>query len=67
MSTTPAKNLSPVSTIAGVFDTCDKFIAGDNETGEQLSPVTTTPVINYCWCQEQGRYGGGELPKIEES
>ncbi len=24
----------------------DKFIAGDNNTGEQLSPVTTTPAIN---------------------
>jgi hypothetical protein len=49
-----------VSTIAGVVDTGDKFIAGDNDTGdnfiagdkdtgEQLSLVTTTPVINYCW------------------
>ncbi len=78
VSTTPAKNLLLVSTIAGVVDTGDKFIAGDNDTGdnfiagdndtgEQLSPVTTTPVINYCWWQEQGRCGGGELPKIEES
>jgi hypothetical protein len=60
VSTTPAKNLLLVSTIAGVVDTGDKFIAGDNDTGdnfiagdndtgEQLSPVTTTPVINYCW------------------
>jgi hypothetical protein len=24
----------------------EKFIAGDNDTGEQLSPVTMTPVIN---------------------
>jgi hypothetical protein len=58
VSMTPAKNFSPVSTkpainpcrrfsvIAGVIDTGDKFIAGDNNTGEQLSPVTTTPVIN---------------------
>jgi hypothetical protein len=28
-------------------DTVDKFIAGDNDIGEQLSPVTTTPVNNY--------------------
>ncbi len=55
--------------IAGVVDTGDKFIAvdNDNDTGEQLSLVRTTPVINYCWWQEQGRYGGGDLPKIEES
>jgi hypothetical protein len=26
--------------------TGDNFISGDNDTGEQLSPVTTTPVIN---------------------
>jgi hypothetical protein len=70
VSTTPAKNLLLVSTMAGVVDTGDKFIAGDdtcdnfiagdndtsdnfitsdNDTGEQLSPVTTTPVIHYCW------------------
>jgi hypothetical protein len=37
--------------IAGVVDTGDKFIAvdNDNDTGEQLSLVRTTPVINYCW------------------
>ncbi len=29
-----------------VNDTGDKFIASDNYTGEQLSPVTTTPAIN---------------------
>jgi hypothetical protein len=58
VSTTPAKNLSPVSTtrainpchgfsvIAGVVDTGDKCIAGDNDTGEQLSRVTTKPAIN---------------------
>ncbi len=51
---TPLKNLSPVSTalainlchrfsvIGSVVDTGDKFI---NDTGEQLSPVTTTPAI----------------------
>ncbi len=38
--------------IAGVIDTGDKFLTsvnvtgGDNNTGEQLSPVTTTPAIN---------------------
>jgi hypothetical protein len=32
--------------IAGVVDTGDKFIAGDNNTGEKLLRVTTTPVIN---------------------
>jgi hypothetical protein len=58
VSTTPAKNLSAVSltpainlchgfsVIAGVDDTVEKFIAGDNDTGEQLSPVTMTPAIN---------------------
>ncbi len=56
VSMTPAKNLLPVSTtrainpchgfsvIAGVVDTRDKCIAGDN--GEQLSQVTTKPAIN---------------------
>jgi hypothetical protein len=34
------------SVIAGVFDAGVKFIAGDNGTGDQLSPVTTTPAIN---------------------
>jgi hypothetical protein len=36
-----------------LFDIGDKLIAGvvdagDNDTGEQLLPVTTTPVNNYC-------------------
>ncbi len=46
--------------IAGDNDSGDKFIAGDNDTGEKLSPVT-------CRWQEQGRHGGGELPRIGES
>jgi hypothetical protein len=58
VSTTPAKNLLPVSltpavnlchgfsVIDGVVDTGEQFIAGDNDIGEQLSPVTTTPAIN---------------------
>jgi hypothetical protein len=29
--------------IAGVVDTKDKFLTGVNNTGEQLSLVTTTP------------------------
>jgi hypothetical protein len=32
--------------IAGVVDTDDKFIAGVNDTGEQLLLVTTTLAIN---------------------
>jgi hypothetical protein len=32
--------------MAGDNDSGDKFIAGDNDTGEQLSPVTTTQAIN---------------------
>ncbi len=40
MSTTPVKNLSPVSheflVIAGVVDTGDNFIAGDNDTGDNF-------------------------------
>jgi hypothetical protein len=51
VSTTPAKNFLPVSltpainlchgfsVIAGVVVTGDNFIAGDNDIGEQLSPV----------------------------
>jgi hypothetical protein len=31
--------------IAGDNDTGDIFFTGINETGEQLSPVTTTPAI----------------------
>jgi hypothetical protein len=47
MSTTPAINLCHgFSVIAGVVDTSEQFIAGDNDTSEQLSPVTTTPAIN---------------------
>jgi hypothetical protein len=53
--------------IAGVIDTGDKFlsgdndigeqIAGDNDTGEQLSPVSTstTPAIRQS-CQYQLAY-----------
>jgi hypothetical protein len=33
--------------IAGDNDTCDKFFAGINDTGEQLSPVTTTPATKF--------------------
>ncbi len=32
--------------IAGVLDTSEQFIGGDNNTGEQLSPVTMTLTIN---------------------
>jgi hypothetical protein len=35
-----------ISVIAGDVDNGNKFIAGDNDTGEQLSLVTTTPAIN---------------------
>jgi hypothetical protein len=28
-------------------DTCDKIFAGIYNTGEQLSPVTTTPAITF--------------------
>jgi hypothetical protein len=42
VSTTPANNpCHGFSVIAGVVDTGDKFL-----TGEQLSPVTTTKAIN---------------------
>jgi hypothetical protein len=33
--------------ITGDNDTCEKFFAGINGTGEQLSPVTTTPAITF--------------------
>jgi hypothetical protein len=66
VSTTPVKGCSQLhqcqrryhgfSVIAGVIDTGDKFLTsvnvtgGDNDTSEQLSPVTTTPVNKiYCW------------------
>jgi hypothetical protein len=41
--TTPTINpCHGFSVIASVVDTGDKFIGGDNNTGKQLSPVTTT-------------------------
>jgi hypothetical protein len=55
VSFTPPINLSHGFTVIdGVVDTGeqfvivtgDNFIAGDNDIGEQLSPVTTTPAIN---------------------
>jgi hypothetical protein len=33
--------------IAGDNDTGDKFFAGINNIGEQLSPLTTTPAITF--------------------
>jgi hypothetical protein len=33
--------------IAGDNDTGDKFFAGINDSGEQLSPVTTTLAITF--------------------
>jgi hypothetical protein len=33
--------------IAGDNDTGDKFFSGINDTGDQLSPVTTTPAITF--------------------
>jgi hypothetical protein len=33
--------------IAGDNDTDDKFFASINDSGEQLSPVTTTPAITF--------------------
>jgi len=54
-STTLAKNLLLVIYPCHVFFVIDcyiitgnKFNASDNNTGEQLSPLTTTLVINYC-------------------
>jgi hypothetical protein len=47
---TPGINLALVSTTlvkmtAGYNDTCDKFCAGINNTGEQLSPLTFFPSV----------------------
>jgi hypothetical protein len=36
-----------LSIIAGDNITCGKFFASINDTGEQLSPVTTTSVITF--------------------
>jgi hypothetical protein len=48
VSLTPAINLCHgFSVIAGVVDTGEQFITGDNDTGKSLSPVTTPPVNNY--------------------
>jgi hypothetical protein len=57
VSTTTAKNLSPVSltpainlchgfsVIAGVVDTGEQFITGDNNTGNNFVAGDTTPAI----------------------
>ena len=56
--------------IAGVVDTGDKFITGVNNTGEQLSlvtttlainllPVTTTSVIRVCGMSMNMSFHGG--------
>jgi hypothetical protein len=46
-STAPDINPCPgFSVIPSVVDTGDKFIIGDNDTGEQLSSVTKTPAIS---------------------
>jgi hypothetical protein len=48
VSTTPAINLCHrLSVICGVIDTGDKFIAGINDIDEELSQVTTTPLMNF--------------------
>jgi hypothetical protein len=48
VSSTPAINpCHRFSVIAGTIDTGDKFVAGVVDIGEQLLPVTTTPVNNY--------------------
>jgi hypothetical protein len=36
--------------IAGDNDIDDKFFSGINNTGEQLSPVKTTPAITFFPC-----------------
>ncbi len=73
---TPAIRCSPVSTtsainpchwfsvIAGVVDTGEKFITGDNYTDEQLSPVTTTPVIRVCGMSIDVCFHGGSNETI---
>jgi hypothetical protein len=45
--------------IAGVVDTGEKFITGNNYTDEQLSPVTTTPVIRVCGMSIDESFHGG--------
>jgi hypothetical protein len=49
VSTTPANNpCHGFSVMACGADIGDKFLTGDNNTGDKFSPVTTTPVNNYC-------------------
>jgi hypothetical protein len=50
--------------IAGVVDTCEKLITGDNYTDEQLSPVTTTPVIRVCGMSIDESFHGGSNETI---
>jgi hypothetical protein len=52
------------SVIAGVVDTGDKFIASDNATGEQLSPVTMPPAINLLAVTRTRSPWRWELPKL---
>jgi hypothetical protein len=48
VSTTPAINLCHgFSVIGGVVVTSDKFFAGINDTGKQLSPVLLLPTITF--------------------
>jgi hypothetical protein len=46
-------------------DTCDKFFAGIYNTGEQLSPVTTTPVITF-YTGTGGAVCKGATPSVEQ-
>ncbi len=39
---TPGKNV-----FAGVNNTAEKLFTGVNNTGDKLSPVSTTPPINF--------------------
>jgi hypothetical protein len=49
VSTTPANNpCHGFSVMACGADTGNKFLTGDNNTGDKFSPMTTTPVNNYC-------------------
>jgi hypothetical protein len=56
VSLTPAINLRHGFSLKGsVVDTGDKFITGVVDTAEKLSPVATTPMINFCRYQQHRR------------
>ncbi len=53
--------------ISGDNDTSNNFVAGDNDTGDNFVAGDNDTGEIYCRSQEQGRHWGGELPRKGES